>query len=295
MHSHFVLNGIRSDHMDLRIIYKVGEFRNSPFLPDRTVNNEVSNVNYMPYGEDTIFNMRQFELEFASLNKRGEWVKMTPDRVREVSEWLYQPDFVEFYTVDNPSRLYYVKAIKDDGLLEGGDDSGRFTITFHSYPTAWTPIIYSEYSIGSLNEDELGIHSVDIPTDGENLYEPFRDQVKRLRESKVMSSVTDTIRVENLSTIDNSYTPRVYITGLSDTDLEIVNLSNGGKRTYIQSIKEGEVIHLDNIRTHLESSIDMRKPNKHFNYEWIELVKGVNRLKVTGHVKLQFICQFPIT
>lgn len=293
MHELFSFDGTKSKEMNIKIISTTGDFSRTPYSTDRSFSTDFLKDSMVSYNELQTYRPLEFDVTFGFLDEQNQWGDFTPTIKREIYNWFHTNHYAEFYTYDDPGRIMYVKMLESDGLIQGGDNSARFTIKFRTNaPCFWTPLEINNYDIGK--PFEQGQHSVAIPTDGEYQYEKFRELKQRLKNTTTMSTQTRTFSLFNHSNVVDIYRPVLYVTGYSDTDFEIINYSNRGKRTYLNSLKQGETVAIDNQNNAIMSSTPMRVPSKHFNYEWFEMVQGENILQIKGHVELRVVAQYPI-
>lgn len=293
MDEHFVFDNYDSKELGIKIIKTSSGFSSTPYGLERNVSSNMFKESFISYNETMENKPLTFTVEFGVLNEGNKWRQFEPNEKRELASYLIKDYYVPFYTMDDPGRIMYVKAIRNQGLVQGGDGSARFEIEFRANaPCFWTPLVKDIYTIG--DPSDIGGNSIDIPNDGDYQYEKFRELKKRLAETETQSTFNKEITITNFSNVGEIYKPLIYVKGLSDTDFEIINYSNGGKRTYINGIKQGEIVAMDSQNNQIISDMPMRTPSRHFNYEWLELVQGENYLKFTGNVEILYVAQYPI-
>lgn len=96
--------------------------------------------------------------------------------------------------------------------------------------------------------------------------------------------------IEFLNYGDMVCKPVLTLEMVGDGAVSIINLSNAGKGFTIANLVQGEVLEIDCEQEQIESNYSHRYDD--FEGEFLELVTGVNRLKVQGNCKLQFKYRF---
>lgn len=95
----------------------------------------------------------------------------------------------------------------------------------------------------------------------------------------------ETVIVHNNMSDINDYTYPIieFDSKLSQNTVSLMNLSNNNRETKIQGLMLNEKITLDNEKQIISSSSDLSRLGN-FNKNWFELVKGENRIQVTGKI-----------
>lgn len=108
---------------------------------------------------------------------------------------------------------------------------------------------------------------------------------------------TTDIKLVSRSTINQFYYPKISIQLNGSKNISISNLSCGDTTLKFTGLPKTHflTIHIDNDLKKIESS-DSAYSNlyQYCNFTWFPLMKGMNRIRVTGSCILDFICEFPI-
>lgn len=109
------------------------------FLASREIK-EISIIgNDKPYFQGTSFLPLEFELTFAFENDYDE------RKIRDVARWLSPEYYKPFYTIDNPSRIFYCMLKGDSRLVHNGMKQGYITLTMRcDSPYSYTPFSIKE-------------------------------------------------------------------------------------------------------------------------------------------------------
>lgn len=108
---------------------------------------------------------------------------------------------------------------------------------------------------------------------------------------------TTDIKLISRSTINQLYYPKLKIQLNGSNDISIVNQSCGNTEFKFSGLPQDYflTITVDNDLCKITSS-DSSYENlyQYFNFNWLPLKRGTNRLKVTGNCILDFTCEFPM-
>ena len=108
-----------------------------------------------------------------------------------------------------------------------------------------------------------------------------------------MSTITIPTIIEFDNQGDDILYPELQIIKFSNGNLTIKNLTNGGKIFQFNNLVNNEIIYIDNQNRDIISNLyDTRLDD--FNNNYLDLVRGINRLEVVGACKLDFRYQFII-
>lgn len=182
--------------------------------------------------------------------------RWTDSKRREIARWLDTNNFEEFYTDDEPDRYYYLQY---QGLVE------------LTHNDAWD-----------------GYVEVSMINDSPFIYSPIQEKRYEL------TTITTPRIIEFNNIGDDIIYPEMWIYLMKDGDFQIRNLSNGGKDFKFKNLVNAETIYVDNKNHDIESDIALTYRYDNFNNNYLELVRGVNRLEVTGACSLLFRYQFRI-
>lgn len=152
---HFSYNGVHSVDMGLLNVKLDGGMFEETFLPSRNIKEIQISGNNKPYYQGIDLEPLEFDLSFAFEYSYDE------RKIREVARWLMQDYYKPFYTVDNPSRVFYCMLDGDSRLIHNGLKQGYITLTMRcDSPYSYTPqfnkdnLIFTNTKIvNSLTED----------------------------------------------------------------------------------------------------------------------------------------------
>lgn len=183
--------------------------------------------------------------------------KFTEQKRYQIARWLIQREYKEFQTTDYLGKIFNVIAISDVDFISGGTKEGYFQVTFRcDAPWAWSPTYVNNFDLKN-NTDKI------------------------------------IIELENKSNAVKYYYPEIEFKMQGDTDIELRNLSDGGKSFNFTNILDDEIIYVNNdMRQVISNTGQYRLGN--FNKGWLRLVHGINRIEVTGRCKIQTRMRFPL-
>lgn len=177
------------------------------------------------------------------------------DKIRDTTRWLLQETYQPLVFSEYPDRIFYAVATGSYQLVHNGIKQGYLELAFRcNAPHAYSPI--------------------------------YRSPTFDLSDN-------DSTVVEFDNKGDKDVQPIIYIEKVGQGDIQLKNLSDSGRVMEIVSLVDNEVIKLDCANAELETNMDINRHND-FNFNWLNLVYGVNRVEVTGACRLYYICQFKI-
>lgn len=245
---HFSYDGISSEDMGLYLVNINSGLKPEPFLSGRELLMESIIGNDQPYFYGVQRHPLKLTLTFSLLD--GLW---TTDKRRQISRWLDNGRFNEFYSYDDVSKRYYLMCDSAVDLESNSMQQGYITVNFTNIaPYAFTPVYTKEYNC-SLNPD--GITEITFINEGDDLLYPELELFK-----------------------------------IDAGDVSIVNLNNSGKEFKFTNLADAETVYVDNLHHHIESDLDILRYDN-FNHNYLELTYGVNKLIVTGKCKLKLTYQ----
>lgn len=110
-------------------------------------------------------------------------------------------------------------------------------------------------------------------------------------------SGTTTISLVSRATIQPLYYPKLNIQPNGSNTISIVNKSCNNEEIKFTSLPFNSTykVLIDNELEKIECS-NTSYPNlyQYFNFNWLPLKHGMNKLEVKGNCKLEFICEFPV-
>ncbi len=226
-----------------------------------SLNGGMHQTNYLPNkkifsekiaGNNTpyVFGSDYDPLEFKLVLACIDGEQWTDSKRREVARWLDTSTFEEFYTEDEPDKYYYFHYQGLVELTRNGVDEGYIEVTMlNDSPYARSPVQEKRYELTNITSPTI-------------------------------------IEFENIG--DEVIYPEMWIYNMYDGNFQIRNLSNGGKDFKFINIANAETIYVDNEHHHIETDITLTYRYDNFNNNYLELVRGINRLEVTGACSLLF-------
>lgn len=106
---------------------------------------------------------------------------------------------------------------------------------------------------------------------------------------------TKEFNLYNRSTYNGYYKPVMEIEFASGAhDFEIDNYSDGGRITELRPLTPGLHVRVDNQNEIISDETGGLNLYPYFNFNFLRLVRGVNRLSVTMNGNFRLICSFPV-
>lgn len=207
-------------------------------------------------GESYLYGTAMQPIEFTVTVSllEEEW---TPQKRREVAKWLIGKEYRSFQTTDDMGKCYYA-VCTEFPVISVSNGMGYGDITFRTNaPYAWTSTFVDYFDLSS-NLD------------------------------------TSMIEVNNKSNILKYYEPKIEVELVEGGDFTLRNLSDGGREFSLVNLSTGETVSVDNKNKFIESSLPLSYRFENFNRNWLRLVQGVNRIEVSGSVKIKIKAQYPI-
>ncbi|MEC1780080.1 phage tail domain-containing protein [Schinkia azotoformans] len=187
--------------------------------------------------------------------REGYW---TREKRREVARLLDKKKYCEFYTTDDIDTLYFLQYVGGIDLYTNAIQDGYLTVEFLNI----SPYTYSRLYAKNYNFST--------------------------------NTTPDVFEFTNLG--DNPLYPEIWIEKIGAGDVSIINLSNGGKEFKFTGLADKEQVYVDN-RPHfhyIESSLNNIYRYDNFSGNYLEILRGVNRLQITGQCNLLFQYQFEL-
>jgi len=249
------LNGVQLSDLNIYVVRLDSGMITVPFLPSLEIQEEYSINNDIPYYFGSKKNPLELEVTFTKLE--GIW---TWNARREFANLLTpdNDDYMEFYYQedDEPVKIYYVKYIDGIDITTNGNRQGYLTVRFRCD----SPYSYSQtYSL--LND----LSTIAVPT---------------------IISITNSG--------DARCYPELWIEKVGNGNISIKNLTNAGTICTITSLLDEEIVYINNEDGTIESSLSNTYRYDNHNGIYIELVKGINNLEVTGTCNLTWKYKFKI-
>lgn len=172
-------------------------------------------------------------------------------KIREVARWLDQEYYKPFYTTDNEDRVWYCMLNSNPRLLHNGLKEGYIQLEFRcDSPYTYTPMYTSQVYDMSANSDQ-GI-VISFTNEG-----------------------------------DVSCFPEIWIEKVDGGDFSIVN-NTTGKEFKFTGLVNGELVNVNSYNQIISTSLPATYRYDVFNNNYLEFLRGVNRLTVKGKAKFQF-------
>lgn len=249
--SEFSFNGIQSYDKGFMNIRMGSETAKRPIVGSRKPN--VSN--YSNKGVYFLQSVEKEPIEFELLIAPTEDKKWTRELYNDLVSWLVHDEFKEFYSGDDPHKMYYA-ICKDYLSWEGLNDYGAIPFSFTTNANhAWT-----------------------IP-----------------ERMVVKNSGTKFVDIENKSVFNTNFYPLITIKKKkSKGNVSITNYTNDKFALELKNISENEIIVIDNEYRIIYAKDNPRNVyGQSFNKNWFYLVKGNNHIEIKGDCEITFDLQFP--
>lgn len=267
--TYFKFNGRNSQEFGLKICHDEGIFERQ-FGPNRKLNTETIPGSPLPYAFGFEHELLSGEIQMLS---EHPW---TLYREREICNWLFQDNFGEFISLDNPDIVYYVIFIEDGQMSLGTNRTGYFTVNFTcDAPWGWSKPLVQQYELKDSSPFRFTVDNIgNVPG-----YNALEIELK-LPDASELCTGDYRIRNTRNTAPDDKETIRAF--QLKSTDN--------------RSLLEGETIcvHMGRDRV-LSDNPDRQSRFANCNRKFVRLEQGPNILEVSGGpVKLTVRCQYPI-
>lgn len=177
-------------------------------------------------------------------------------KFREVTRWLGNQDYYKpLYFVENPTRIFYCILVDTPELNHNGNKQGYITLSMRcDSPYTYSPVMTSQ--------------KFDLTNN---------------------ASTTDITFTNNG---DMMCKPEIYIKKIGAGDISIVNTTYKNKLFRFVGLANNENLYVDNEKEYIETDVPLTYRYSNFNNTYLELVRGVNTLRVTGKAIISFRYQF---
>ena len=250
--SEFSFNGIQSYDKGFMNIRMGSETAKRPLVGARKANMS----NYSNKGVYFLQSVEKDPIEFELLIAPTEDKKWTRDLYNELISWLVCDEFKEFYSGDDPHKMYYA-IVKDYVTWEGLNDYGAIPFSFVTNANhAWT-----------------------IP-----------------ERKKINVSGSTFIDIQNKSVFSKDFYPLMTIKKTNAKgNITISNYTNDKYTMELKDIAKDEIIEIDNEYRIIYAKGNPRNVyGDSFNKNWFYLVQGNNHIEIKGDCEITFDLQFPI-
>ncbi|WP_226035600.1 distal tail protein Dit [Aquibacillus saliphilus] len=183
--------------------------------------------------------------------------KFDREKIRDTTRWLLQNKYQPLIFNNYPDRIFYAIAVGSYRLIHNGLEQGYLQLNFRcKNHYAYSPTIQSE----SYN----------------------------LSNNITSGTVID---FENKGDMDVQ--PVLHIQKVGAGDISFTNLSDEGKTMSLNNLVDGEEITIDCDSAELNTITGYNRYND-FNFNWLNLIYGINRINVKGNCIFSYTCQFKI-
>ena len=195
------------------------------------------------------------ELDVTFAKYNGRW---TFDERREFARLLDTDDYVEFYyqEKDEPVKVHFVKYTGGVDITTNGERRGYIPVHFRCD----SPFSYSQ------------------------MYTTVND----------LSGITVPTIIAITNNGDDMLYPELWIEKVENGSVSIKQLTNGGTECTINNLLDGEIVYIDHEDGSIHSSLSDTYRYGNHNGNYIQLVRGVNNLQVTGKCRLQWKYRYKI-
>jgi len=177
------------------------------------------------------------------------------DKLRATARWLCQDYYKEMSFSDNPDIKYYTIANSTVDLVHNSLKQGYLNINFRNI---------DNYKYSSTFLSPIYDFSV--------------------------NNLTTVIQFINNGDVDCK--PMLSLQKVGNGNIAIINLSDGGKEFGIKNLLNDEDLYIDNENEEIVTSIPNTYRYDNQTGEFLNMVRGVNNLRIFGECKLQFRYQF---
>ena len=240
----FFFNGEKSVNKGVSIIKLSSGFLPSPFLPSKEIHEEYIKGRDKPYYYGSSKRPIQLKLVLSCLD--NEW---TFEKRREIARWLNTKDYVEFYTINEPFKKYYVQYVGGVNLTTQSSMHGYLEVTLRCD---------SAYAYSSIYQDE---------------YECLDNETS----------------IEFLNYGDCDLLPEIWISKVDNGDITIKNESHADVYDFkVTDLLHDEILYVNNENEQIITNIhDIYRYDKH-NGTYLVLKRGNNKLTIVGKCKITF-------
>ena len=248
--TNFTFNGITSESMGIYLVRTSGGMVTTPFVPSREIKDDFPFKAKQPYHFGIQNQQQTIPLTSSTLTN-----DMTDSKMKEIADWLFQDEYMEFYSEDNTDKIYYLMAVSETPRILNASKEGYIEVQFKSkFPYALMASTTPTYEVTG----------------------------------------SDTISIDNESNTSKYFFPIMEITvGTPAIDVTITNTSDSSRLTSFGGLTTGEVIYVDNNKKQIISDLDNLLYDD-FNKNWLRFIQGNNSLDIVGNCTIEFRIQYPI-
>ena len=105
-----------------------------------------------------------------------------------------------------------------------------------------------------------------------------------------------TVLIRNRSSFRGGYKPKMKITLNGSNTIQIINQSDSKRTFELRDLPQEYfvVIDVDNENGIITNNMDLNL-YPYFNFEFLKLIPGDNKLRIIGHCLIEFICEYPVS
>lgn len=252
----FRFNGINSKGKKLKIVSIDSRNNENLFGVQQNVIEEDNNNSDIPLFLGVKKKCPTFSITIMKMNEYNRPLPYDEGEFDEICRWLIQDEYKPFISWDNTGIVYYVIFTKSNDF-ENCAKEGYIKLDVKlSAPYAYSNQLIDYYRV-------MGSKIVDL-YNGSNLSKFIYPDL----EFELLDDCTS-VTIENL------------------TLNQVMHFENLNKKDVIY-------VYNKDLKDVMSKVNKNRNVFKNFNKEWIKLVYGKNRIKITGKVKIRFITQYPI-
>jgi len=252
--TNFVFDGVNSEVKGLYLVRNSNGMFPLPYVSGRDIKEDYPSKARAPYFFNIQHQQPTITLAFSTLTN-----DMNSNKLSELASWLFQDEYKEFYSEDNPDKIYYLMASNEINFMTNGNNEGYFEVQFKSkFPYALT------------QEEEIVI---DLST----------------------NTSSTTVKLYNKDNVHKYYYPEIEISVVSAAPsvITFTNTSDTNRLTSFGGYVAGEIIYANNDRKQIISNLGTYLYDD-FNKNWLRLVQGDNKISITGKCVVTFRMQFPV-
>ncbi|QJD83997.1 phage distal tail protein [Cohnella herbarum] len=221
----------------------------SPFFGDRQIHSEMIAGRHTPYYYGETIAPFSTKLQICPIH--GEWTSELRDNV---TRWLNNGKFNEFYSTDNIDKRYFLTYEGSPTLNVTGNNEGYIEIDFRNVDCYVRSPAFIEVFDLSTNADRVNV---------------------------VLSNLGSA-----------AIQPIVHIQKIGAGNVAIKNLSNGGQITGLTGLSHNEQVTIDPHYRTINTSVTNALRYDNFSKTYLTLPYGNNHLEVTGACKLKFTYRY---
>lgn len=257
----FIFDGIHSREYEL-MVYEIGNHKQSPASLTSTGTLETDSLAYrnsiLLYGAKKD-NPLTFNFVFGTLPKNvASHITLDKDDISVISAWLTGYNEYKWlsFDQDDMANYRYRCLITDLKPIDYGLETYAFSCTV----TCDSPYAYMK---------------------------PYVEKIP-------LSGVAETFRINNRSTMNDDYYPKIEIDLHSSSEIIIENKSTGDTFAFeVLPVSQPTTIYIDNENEVIESDLEANLYD-FFNFSFFSLRRGINELSVVGDGELRIIYEFPV-